>query len=67
MNQLIWITSQLTGFYMMQVFTEMWFPVDFYQVLPQCYDIEQKLFYSGDILDNISKSKFDFFCFYFKK
>lgn len=28
-NQSVWITSQLTGFYMIKVFTERCFPTDF--------------------------------------
>ena len=34
-NQSVWITSQLTGFYMIKVFTERCFPTDFSQMLPQ--------------------------------
>ena len=32
-NQLIWITSQLTGFYKIQVFNETCFPAGFRQIL----------------------------------
>ena len=33
-KQLIWTTSQLSGFNMIQVFTERCFPTDFTQIFP---------------------------------
>ena len=33
-KQLIWTTGQLSGFNMIQVFTERYFPTDFTQIFP---------------------------------